>query len=318
MGKQNKIKIWVCSENDFRTLTFGPVGCARQWGYPTLLLPPSELPKAFLWPAELGGEPHPSPVPWAARLLPHTRSHSHWQVHTHMHADTCGMQGSVHVTHRGDWLLRHTVIKMGSSNSSEGESNTLKKRVCDSGQKGNEWVPANARGQGEGQPLPTAFRSGPPRSVDWAQPNRRLWGFHKFWGIPPLTSQRLSSRWGGGWPYGMSETLSPGSPRQEEELEPPPPQFLRRPTRDPAYLSIQKPNGLSCVCYAFPVWKGQRGPRPYTQHLPPHWRAGCFPCGSVSSWSAQQLWPWPQAWYSPLEAGAPRSLAPWSESQEKP
>lgn len=48
MGKQNKMSIRVHCKNDFRPLTCGPCGGAGQWGFPTRLLPPPELLKAFL------------------------------------------------------------------------------------------------------------------------------------------------------------------------------------------------------------------------------------------------------------------------------
>lgn len=93
------------------------------------------------------------------------------------------------------------MIKMGSSNSSAGQSNKLKKRVCWFRAKGDIPVPADPSGQGEGGPPPQASTPSslvPSENVDWAQ----HWGLDKFWGDLPLASQTWSFQgWVSGWPY---------------------------------------------------------------------------------------------------------------------
>lgn len=108
-------------------LAWGTWGCWAAGGSPHWAAASSELLKALLWPAELSSELPTSPRPRALSFS-YTLSHSHPYMHIHTHAHW--MHVCTHGPQSMPWSLRRTVIKTASSNSSEGESNTLKKRVC--------------------------------------------------------------------------------------------------------------------------------------------------------------------------------------------
>lgn len=232
-----------------------------------------------------------------------THTHTHTHTYSHMHAEpTEGLRG-----------LPRTVIKMGSSNSSAGESNTLKKRVCWFRVKGGQMKARRARAGGDSHR--PASRSGPHNT--WAVGSAQHSGLSPAPSSGDSTSRRLSPQGQGGWP----------APRDDGDVKQGEPKAgVRAGTLSPVpqitYSGTDTALHPTLAPYAKTEWTARHllcAPTKVlalTQGLPPRWRGGYFPCGSASAWSAQLQWPWPQAWCSLPAAGVPRSPGPWSESQE--
>ena len=287
IDKQNKMKIkgpqheWVWYLGKLGSVRVSPLRC-RLHPSPEGIFVPSRMGggSARLWAAPC----HPGS---ASKLLPH--------AHTHTRSPQKVSDG----WHVPWWRWAHWTAPWESQTRWRRES-------VGSGREGDRWRPTE----------PGAGRRRPPPSLRGWSTQWVCGGLNPAPGSGDSTSRKWSSQGQGGQPHGWWGYGAGGAQGRSKSRSP---------------LSSSSDNLLRTgtalhpmlVPSAKPEWTARRllcAPTKalaLTQGLPPHWRWGCFLCGSASAWSAQRRWPWPQAWCSPLAAGVPWSPGPWSESQER-